>query len=88
MTSVNRTGSVSRSGKCGAISVGMLLRRQDERAGHLAMKCKWSSGSEWQSWGGLVGNGCFWIGSGWHHSRDKIVSSPDTKFFAHALRPC
>ena len=37
MTSVNCTGSVSRSGRC-AISAGILLKRQDQtgkRAGHL-----------------------------------------------------
>ena len=41
MTSVNRTGSVSRSGRCDTIAVGMLLKRWDrkgERAGHLAIK--------------------------------------------------
>ena len=65
MTSVNHSGSVSRSGRCGTIAAGMLLKRRDrtgERAGHLAIKWKWSSGSECQSlqiWGCLVRNGCF-----------------------------
>ena len=52
MTSVKRSRSVSRSGRCGAIAAGTLLRRQDrtgESAGHLAVKWKWSLGSEWQS---------------------------------------
>ena len=31
MTSVNRTGSMSRSGRWGAISVGMLLKRRDRK---------------------------------------------------------
>ena len=40
-TSVNRSGSASRSGRCGFIISGIELRRRnrtDERAGHLAMK--------------------------------------------------
>ena len=49
MTSVNRSGSASRSGRCGFNVSGVALRRRDrtgERAGHLAMKWKGSSGSE------------------------------------------
>ena len=51
-TSANRSGSASRSGRCGFIVSGVALKRRDrtgERAGHLAMKWRGSSGSEWQS---------------------------------------
>ena len=51
-TLVNRSGSTSRSGRWGFIISGVVLGRRDqtgERAGHLAMKLKGSSGLEWQS---------------------------------------
>ena len=74
MTSVNCTGSVSRSGRCGAISAGILLKRQDrtgERAGHLhGNKVEGSSGSEWQSLKmGLFGLGWLFL------DRKRLVST-------------
>ena len=75
-TSANRSGSASRSGRCGFIVSGVALRRRDrtgERAGHLAMKWRGSSGSEWQSLQvGLLG----WLRSFLHRKRLASASSP------------
>ena len=75
-TSANRSGSASRSGRCGFIVSGVALKRRDrtgERAGHLAMKWRGSSGSEWQSLQvGLLG----WLRSFLHRKRLASASSP------------
>ena len=54
LTSVNCNGSVPRSGRCGAIAEGTLLRNS-EQVGALGI---WAPSGRDCKWGCLVGNGC------------------------------